>query len=288
MFSMFWLAISGRIRGLAQAADLQAQFMQSNSNDTFGVEKHIGDSCNKIFNEIEKYSADSNDEIPTEIKQSIGSFICKRRSIFAEAMSDAPKARAAIIFLAALDVEITYLLSDQQAKIQNRTERAFLHLRRSLAADAHQRSIWQSAFGTNGETACERLGASHLLWHGIYAFKVDASGGKTDLILPSFPEIEDVSRAVDGFVLTEWKVASSPKDAKERYAEAKRQAALYANGVLAGIELTQIRYLVVVTEKQLPNSSIPSDEETDGILYRHINLAINPDVPSVQSKKKAS
>lgn len=287
MFSMFWPAISGRIRGLVQAADLQAQFMKSNSNDSYGVQKYIGNSCSQIFNEIEQYFADPNVELPTEIKQSISSFLDKRRSLFAGAVNDAPQARAAIVLLAALEAEITYLLSDQQAKIQSRTERAFLHLQRSLAADEQQRSIWQSAFGTKGETACEKLGASHLLLHGIYAFKVGAEGARTDLILSSFPEINEVAGAVDGLVLTEWKVASRPQDAEKRYAEAKKQAKSYAEGVLAGIELSQIRYLVVVTEKQLPNTSIPADEKNGGVSYRHINLAINPDVPSVVAKKQA-
>lgn len=286
MFSMFWLAISGRIRGLVQAADLQAQFMLSDRNDGNGVEKYIGKLCNNIFNDIEKYSADYNGELPTEIEQAISSFIAKWCSLFAEARSNASKARAAIVLLAALEAEITYLLSDQQAKIQSRTERAFLHLQRSLAADEQQRSIWQSAF-CKGETACEKLGASHLLLHGIYAFKVGAEGASTDLILSSFPEIDDVAGAVDGLVLTEWKVASCSQDANKRYAEAKKQAQSYADGVLAGIELNQIRYLVVVTEKQLPNSSIPPDEKIDGVSYRHINLAINPDVPSVDAKKQA-
>lgn len=287
MFSMFWLAISRRIRGLMQAADLQAQLMLSDNNDTFGVQKYIGNSYNDIFNKIKQFSDDHNGELPTEIEQAISSFVAKWCSLFAEARSNASKARAAIVLLAALEAEITYLLSDQQAKIQSRTERAFLHLKRSLAADDHQRSIWQSAFGTKGETACEKLGASHLLLHGIYAFKVGAEGARTDLILSSFPEIDDVAGAVDGLVLTEWKVASCSQDANKRYAEAKKQAQSYADGVLAGIELNQIRYLVVVTEKQLPNSSIPPDEKIDGVSYRHINLAINPDVPSVDAKKQA-
>src|ERR1700722_9028346 len=40
-----------------------------------------------------------------------------------------------------------------------------------------------------GSVACERLGAVHLLWHGIFAFKVDGSGARTDLIAPEQPDL---------------------------------------------------------------------------------------------------
>lgn len=77
-------------------------------------------------------------------------------------------------------------------------------------------------------------------------------------------------------VLTEWKKArEGGADAKFR--EAVEQAKNYADGPLAGNELHAYRYAVVVTEKQavpLPNKI------HDGVTYRHINIAVNPDAPS--------
>ena len=37
------------------------------------------------------------------------------------------------------------------------------------------------------------------------------------------------------------------------------------------------RYAIVVTEKQVKT---PADELRDGVTYRHINIAVDPDTPS--------
>ena len=59
--------------------------------------------------------------------------------------------------------------------------------------------------------------------------------------------------------------------------EAVRQAENYAHGPLAGNELRGYRYAIVVTEKQVEP---PADELRDGVTYRHINIAVDPDTPS--------
>jgi len=60
-------------------------------------------------------------------------------------------------------------------------------------------------------------------------------------------------------------------------AQAKTQAQLYALGVLGGIELRGYRYLVMVSKKRL---AMPGDQEIDGVTYRTVNVAVDPDVPS--------
>ena len=60
-------------------------------------------------------------------------------------------------------------------------ERAFEHLRRLLIVDPTTRALWQAAY-KNSEPACERLGATHLLHHGVWTFKADAVGARTDLM----------------------------------------------------------------------------------------------------------
>src|ERR1700722_5384768 len=114
-------------------------------------------------------------------------------------------ARGALVGLAALEAEITFLLSGRQEQIRARSERALLHLQRSLIVDADISRKWKKAFGTN-EVACEKLGSVHLLSHGIYAFKVDASGARTDLVFNEPPPDALLAQAVEGMVLTEWKL----------------------------------------------------------------------------------
>ena len=78
------------------------------------------------------------------------------------------------------EFELTVGGSVEHAK--SLVERAFIHLQRTIVVDHDIRKKWKSAFNT-GEIACERLGAVHLLSHGIWAFKADALGERTDLIL---------------------------------------------------------------------------------------------------------
>jgi hypothetical protein len=78
--------------------------------------------------------------------------------------------------------EFDHLLLDTEAVGRSIVRRAFAHLQRSIVADSDFRQKWQKAFGGN-ETGCEKLGACHLLLHGIWAFKAYAEGERTDLVL---------------------------------------------------------------------------------------------------------
>lgn len=125
---------------------------------------------------------------------------------------------------------------------------------------------------------CEKLGAVHLLLHGIWAFKVDAAGGRTDLVFQEpAGDLIDEQRYVAGFVLTEWKKAASAEDAPKRFEEARKQAQRYAAGVLAGSELRGYRYAVVVSPHQV---EVPDPLLKNGVVYQHINIAVNPKTPS--------
>jgi hypothetical protein len=174
------------------------------------------------------------------------------------------------------------LLTDHQEHVRARSERAFLHLQRSLAVVADLRAKWLAAFKA-GETHCEALGSVHLLSHGIFAFKVDAKGARTDLVFNEPLDSLLNPRAIEGLVLTEWKVADE-KTATERFTTARTQAELYKQGPLAGIELRRYRYLVAVSVKDLPSTLIPSDFIVGDVTYRHINLAIEPAPPSKRAK----
>jgi hypothetical protein len=98
--------------------------------------------------------------------------------------------------------------------------------------------------------------------------------GRTDLVFGE--PVGDQDTYADALVLTEWKKATM-SNAGEKFREAVRQAENYAQGPLAGNELRDYRYAIVVTEKQVRK---PADERHDGVTYRHINIAVNPDTPS--------
>ena len=132
-------------------------------------------------------------------------------------------------------------------RVRSASELAFVHLQRVIVADEDFRKKWQAAFAKH-ETHCERLGGVHLLWHGIWAFKADAAGGKTDLVYQEPANTGGIQVSL-GMVLTEWK--RDKGDATAAYKQAKEQAAIYSGGILAGVELASHRNLVVVSKKQI-------------------------------------
>jgi hypothetical protein len=183
----------------------------------------------------------------------------------------------------ALPVEAVTRLNDLcQMRPADAAGVALQHLQRCLIVDEELAAKWQKAYD-KGETECERLGATHLLWHGIFAFKANARGGCTDLVFDE--PIDTVPRGVEGLVLTEWKVADDEAAAAKKISVAREQANLYKGGVLAGIELRSYRYLIVVSQRRL---RLPGDEELQKVRYRHVNIAIRPGTDSKSATKLAA
>jgi hypothetical protein len=183
---------------------------------------------------------------------------------------------AAMIALAGFEGELSYLIRDAQAYVRTRTERAFLHLQRSIVVDGDLRRRWQTAFG-EGEVACEKLGAVHMLGHGIWPFKVDAAGARTDLVYQEPLSDDGQLRVAEGLVLTEWKLSRAAGEVESLCEQARTQARKYAAGALAGVELTSTRYIVVVSERQL---RLPGNVTEGAVAYRHMNIAVTPGTPS--------
>lgn len=181
--------------------------------------------------------------------------------------------------------DFNYLTSDLEGTAVRLTARAFLHLQRSIVADHLVREKWKAAWAQH-ELACEKLGSVHLLQHGIWSFKVDSAGERTDLILGETltdQALGDVYLSAEGLVLTEWKLATQ-SNSKQKYQEALAQAERYARGSLAAIELKGYRYLVIVSEESL--NDVPVDHEKEGVIYKYINIAVDPSSPSTQARKK--
>jgi len=187
----------------------------------------------------------------------------------------------ALTSLYAFQSEFNYIIADTQFIARKITERAFIHLQRCIVVDEEVRRKWLAAFKKH-ETKCEELGALHLLYHGIWAFKADAKGGKTDLILNDpLPSAAVIESAADTLVLTEWKLIKSQSELPRKIQEAQKQAEIYSSDVLGGIEIRNYRYLVMVSEKRL---EMPDDSIKNGTTYRHINIAVNPGNPSQESR----
>src|SRR5262249_41671343 len=151
---------------------------------------------------------------------------------------------------------------------------------RVLAIDDDVSKRWLAAF-EHHETRCEKLGALHLLSHGVYAFKADAYTGRTDLILGETPSTEDIQAAA-ALVLTEWKLVRDGEDHAAKAVEGQIQARRYANVELGAFELRTIRYVVLVSRE--PIKTLTDQQEGD-VTYRFINVAIVPGTPSTEARR---
>lgn len=279
-YSAEWRQISARIHGLERAAAVHARFLSSNSTSPYGADKDLQRHCASIKTAVEQFRKTFSGKLSVDANAAIDRFLGDAGvQIDGNTAGDAKLVHTIIVKLIAFESELTFCLASTMERVRSAAELAFVHLQRLIVADEDYRKKWQAAAFAKHETHCERLGGVHLLWHGIWAFKADASGGKTDLVYqePANPETAPVSL---GMVLTEWKLGKG--DFNTAYKEAKEQAAIYSGGILAGIELASHRYLVVVSKEQF---TPPGDLIEGGITYRHINIAVEPTSPSVAAKK---
>jgi hypothetical protein len=189
----------------------------------------------------------------------------------------------AIVPFAVFRSEFEYLVRDRELEARTLTELAFEHLARLLAVDEDARAKWLKAFESH-ETQCERLGAVHLLSHGIWGFKVSSAGSATDLVFgePLENRAATVRRTARVLVLTEWKLVRNTSERDAKATEARRQGELYSAGVLGDIALRSTRYIVLVSKKRLQ----PPDDLREGeVTYRHVVVPVEPDPPSVEARK---
>jgi len=283
-----WQALCARIKGLLDAGSFFYSALEQSSADDQTVRKKILlKNAEKIFSSLNDYLKAYKSAFPEEALESLERFLNQSEiKNFNFNPSNPGQIRGHVQFaltsLAAFLSEFSYVISATQVVAHRLSERAFVHLQRSIVADDDIRKKWRSAF-EYGETKCEKLGALHLLSHGIWAFKAHGEKGRTDLILNEpLPDTSLIERTSTALVLTEWKVVKNSKELEDKIKEAFKQTKLYVSGVLGGIELTNYRYLVMVSEKDI---KMPFDLVEGTTVFRHINIPVNPDTPSVESKK---
>lgn len=273
-----WRDLSTRIRGLMQAGEYHVRL---GNRDSYGRWKHLRDHCIRVVASLAEFQSRHGETLPSGAREALATVLKNTGDLLRDTTGAADlqeeRAQKALLMLVVFEAEMSFLILDGDEIIRSRSDRAFEHLQRSIVVDPDIRAKWIAAFG-EGEVACEKLGAVHLLAHDIWAFKVNAEGGRTDLVYQeALTDIDRVTRTANGLVLTEWKRAAEADEPARRFAEARAQAARYAAGVLAGVELTSYRYAVVVSEGQI---DVPADLREGRVIYRHFNIAVKPRTPS--------
>jgi hypothetical protein len=182
-----WQAISAQIYGLVESGKFHLQAIAPfvREDDHYKtISKRLIPHTQMIYETIKEYKK-TYTSLPSPVHACLGKFIEDFGARFTPELSIGASApidiASRLTLLASLQSEITYYLSDFSAVAKRRSERAFSHLQRSIVADVAVRDRWRDAFNA-GETACEKLGGAHLLLHGIWAFKVNAEGERTDLV----------------------------------------------------------------------------------------------------------
>ncbi|MGE0256123.1 MAG: hypothetical protein AB7N54_18485 [Alphaproteobacteria bacterium] len=276
-----WRNLSNRIHSLMHGIDMYVKFLAVRNSDSYRAGGHLR---GPIFNIIEEVRVFSNDyPIPDECKAILDAFVGRFSGMFSvdEATMSYEKIQAFAVAACTVESEVSYALRDNQEHIRAASELAFMHLKRIVTVDDDLNEKWRQAFDHH-ETKCEKLGAVHLLYHGIWAFKADATGARTDLIFQDPIRLNDKDTAkVLGLVLTEWKIARNENEA-EKYREAYAQANIYTDEYIKGVELEHYRYLVVVSKRRFPE---PADFVEDGIIYRHVHIALEPNTPSADARR---
>jgi hypothetical protein len=274
-----WLALETRARAFLEAGRLYVESLVPNRDDPYNVaDKQLLPQAYAVFDEIGRFVKRYANSLPGPAVECFTRFVSTSKDYFAPGVVKGPHGvRTCLVALAAFASEFSYHLADFTTLARRLSIRAFTHLQRSIVADADHARRWQTAF-QEGERECEKLGASHLLLHGIWAFKVSAEGERTDLVFGEpLRDLSQVEAAAEVLVLTEWKVVRRGSELDERLAQAHTQASRYAAGVLGGLELTAYRYLVLVSESHL---AMPADAVDGEVTYHHVHIAVVPTVPS--------
>lgn len=286
-----WNAVQGVISELDSICSEFVSAMDASNQDTFGsVKKTMIPMAESLGGKISLLGKRYESQLPKDALDCISKLKPEVSEIISYAIKRNTSTATEVAHISNIfrkfRADFNYLTSDLDGLVVKRTARAFTHLQRSIIADSDIQKKWITAFKKH-ETACEKLGSAHLLLHGIWTFKADTIGGRTDLILGepiNETNLNEVYLTAEGLVLTEWKRVLDPKNIIKNSETAFKQAKIYSAGSLAAIELKRYRYLVLVSCDYL--SSVPGDKEDDGIIYKYINISVNPSTPSQAARKR--
>jgi hypothetical protein len=180
-----WAAIASRIDGLVQATNVYFAAMAISRDDPYScANKQLLPEGAAIHSALRDFKSRHERSLPEGVIAAIDRIGSGDTPKYFTKGWDAGAGglKTVVPVLVATRSEIAFHLADFSASAKRLTERAFLHLKRSIVADKEIRQKWQDAF-SKGEPDCEKLGAVHLLLHGIWAFKANEAGERTDLVL---------------------------------------------------------------------------------------------------------
>jgi hypothetical protein len=281
-----WKAISTKIKSIRDVMATHSQLLLQVGTE-HGEFSWICDSLDNTFDEIKIFKNNFIDVLSAKARECLEDFINKKENFFHNQDKRVGNTRARCAAMSIFEAEMSYIIHDVQVRIRKTVEIAFAHLQSLIVADESSRNTWSFKDQPDKgliEVNFEKLGGAHLLHHKIWAFKTDSNGEKTDLVLAEYIDSGyNLYQSVDGLVLTEWKVFRKNDQLEKVILEGIAQASIYKRGSLAALELSNYCFIVIVSEKRLVIDN--HTRHMNGVTYRVVNIAYNPDPPNIESKK---
>ncbi len=183
-FHKEWEGLAARIEGLQVATRLFFESIPVLGRDYHGVSKiNLIPAAHEIFSDLRKFSKAYERILPARASEVLTKFLLEAsRFESPNTIYGIEHVPGPMVALSVFRTEFDRVIRDAPTRAKSLIIRAFSHLQRLIVANKSERQIWESAF-KEGEPSCEKLGATHLLMHGIWAFKASAEGERTDLVL---------------------------------------------------------------------------------------------------------
>lgn len=150
-----WNALCSRLQGLIDAGSLFFVASHSSRADDLQTRKKVLlKHAESIFAQLRIFRRNYNSVLPIEAFQCLDYFLNSKEvnELDFEPVDSWVRANVqfALTSLAAFKSEFSYLIADTQATTRRLTERAFIHLQRSIVVDKVLRENWNSAFQEPG------------------------------------------------------------------------------------------------------------------------------------------
>lgn len=181
-FRADWEALRARIDGLLNASRFFFETLPSVGSDYHAVAtSQIIPTARDVLEDLNRFSQSYGALLPERAREALDTFLSQASGLAAPGTAAGiPGGQGVIVAFAVFRTEFDRMIYDAPTQARNLIVRAFVHLQRMIVADESARGLWQRAFEA-GEPACEQLGSTHLLMHGIWAFTaVTAVSGLTD------------------------------------------------------------------------------------------------------------
>jgi len=276
-----WKNISSKIANLQEVSRSYFDSINSFGVDHYGIGgSSIIPAAREIYAEILELK-----KISIVLPHEVIVLINKLEKTFSghHKFTGIPGVGGAMVLLGIFNSEMNHYLKDHETVMKDKVKLSLVHLQRTLLVDSELRHKWTQAFN-EGEAAIEKLGANHLLSHGLWAFKPLEESKRADLVLSAPIKLDEVQEVGATLVLTEWKKVNF-ENLAEKSKEALTQARKYGASPVAATELRKEKYLIMVSENR---TEMPIPVNDGDIRYVYINLSLSAQYVELKNSKNLS